>query len=258
MMRMIRRVIVALTLFGWALAVADAAEFGAHLDWSRRVMLSVPVNGVVKSVHANVGDQVAKDAVLLRLDPREFDTAVRRAEAELKSRQEQRAEAKREVERAEELYERTVLSDHELQVARIQLKSAEAELEAAHAALSKARLAKERSEMRAPFDAIVLRRTAEVGQTIVSSLNPEAVFVLAEQGHMLARAGVAHSKLRDLKLGDSGNIVADDKQYPGTLIEIGLEPVNTEGTEPVYGIVYRFATGDTLLRKGQRVKLQLP
>ncbi len=238
--------------------VALAIEVDARLDWSKRVELAFPVNGVVAGVHAGHGDRVNKGEILVFLDPREFNTAVNRAQAAVKSQQELKLEATREVERAEELYERTVLSDHELQTTRIALETATARLEAARAELSQAQLAKERSELRAPFAAIVVSQNVEVGETIVSSMQARTLVVLAEQGRMLARASVSAGQLELLKIGDAATVVVGKRRISGSVLQIGLEPIGSESGKPLYEVVCQFATDGVTLRKGQQVRLELP
>jgi len=95
-----------------------AEEFEAKLAWSKRVELSTPVNGIVHKVFSEPGKIVAKGEVLVQLDPRIFKADLKYAEAKLKNSNEQSLEAKRELVRQLDMYDREMLSEHDLQVAK--------------------------------------------------------------------------------------------------------------------------------------------
>ena len=86
-----------------------AQEFTARLQWSQRVELGSPVNGIVEKVTVNVGDKVKKGDALVQLDNAVFKGHVNEYRAQLVSNQEVLKEAERERDRALELYDRTVL-----------------------------------------------------------------------------------------------------------------------------------------------------
>ena len=106
--------------------------------------------------------------MLLRLDSRGFQAAVDGAEARLDRARPTLQEARREVERAQELYDLGVLSDHELQLTRIALSQADAEYRLGEAGLTQARLDLEYSALRAPFDGLVLETHVAAGETVVT------------------------------------------------------------------------------------------
>ena len=112
--------------FGWLLLLIVssntlmAEEYEGMLVWAQRVELGVLVNGVVKEVPVTEGQRVKKDQLLLKLNERVFVADVNHAEADLKKAQEILIEAKRELDRVEELYNRTVSSEHELEQANLE------------------------------------------------------------------------------------------------------------------------------------------
>ena len=81
--------------------------------------ITSPISGVIEEVFVEVGQSIKKDQILLRFDSRLIDSNLTAAKAKLQAEKLNLEEAKKENERAEELYERTVLSDHDLQKAKI-------------------------------------------------------------------------------------------------------------------------------------------
>lgn len=237
---------------------ALGAEVSARLDWTRHVTLSTQVSGTVVAVPAEVGERVRKGAPLVRLDQRDFKARLAKARADVAALAASRKEAARELERAKNLYDRTVLSDHELQLARIEDVKAQAKLQAARAALTQAQLDMEHSVVRAPYEALVLRRQAALGQTVISGLKSVPLVTVAEAGRMVARAGVGADQLARLKLGQRVSVSVDKHRYEGHISQLGLDPL--AGSSPVrYTVEVEFALPPGLtLRAGQAASLELP
>ena len=238
--------------------VVHALEIPATLHWSKRVELSTPVSGVIKAINIDVGQRVKKDTVLVSLDARGFRAAQDKARASVKHLKEDWLEAKRERDRAQELYDRTVLSDHDLQVAKNALISAKSAYETAKAELVQAELNLEYSSLRAPFDAIVLKRKAEVGQTVVSELKPEIMVVIAAARQMIARGYIAASYLNGEIHGQSATVNVDGLDYEGKVKHVGLEPIKQDKQGIQYEIEIVFTTGQRTLRAGQQAIIKLP
>ena len=236
----------------------QAAQFEATLQWSKRVELGVPVSGVTQSVYVDVGQKVVKNEKLLQLDDTVFKARVKQASSALQSQEAQYKEAERELKRAEELYDRTVLSDHDLQVAKDNAVKAAAERDKAQAMLIKAKQDLKYSTLRAPFNALILERTAQVGKVIAAQLNPETLFVVADADRMLARLYVSEAQLTQLKLGQTAKVLFGNAQVEGVIKAIGFEPAKGVSNGTSYPVDIEFAAADQVLRAGQHVKVELP
>ena len=110
---------------------ARAGEYPAVLEWSQRVDLSTPLSGIVASVQVQPGQTVDTGALLLGLDPVPYKAQVAKARAETDRLAEEEADARRELECAQELYARTVTATTELDAARLKQARASAALAAA-------------------------------------------------------------------------------------------------------------------------------
>jgi RND family efflux transporter MFP subunit len=236
------------------------APINATVQWMHRVELSTPLTASVKEVLVETGDAVKKGQVLLRLDARAVQALALRAQAELTRLSVTRDEAENELHRAVSLHRRRLLSDHELQTARIEAAQAESDYTAAQAANAQAQLDLEHCTLRAPFDGVVVQRTAEPGETVVSSLKPESLLVVAETGHMRARAEVQRDVLAKIQRGQAYNVVVANHTYPGMVKYVGLEPLDGLGGQYAqYALVVEFnPPADAGLYAGQPAQLTLP
>jgi len=125
--------------------------------------------GIVAEVSVRPGEAVAAGQSLLSLDAREVRARVAHANSAVKKLVLHRAEAEREWERAQELFDRTVLSERELQLAEIGLNDADAAYQAAQAERIAAEVALECHSIKAPFAAWVLAVPVAPGQAIVNT-----------------------------------------------------------------------------------------
>lgn len=236
---------------------ANAAELQAVTGWVQRVELGPLVSGVVSEVHVRPGDRVDKGARLVTLDRRDFTSRVSRREAERRHAEMLLEEAQREDERAAELYDRTLLSDHERNQASIALEAARAAAETARAALSRARLDLERSQVRAPFDALVLAVAAVPGQSVVSELQSQPLVTLADGSALVARAAVDAAQAAELAPGQALRATLRGQPVEVRVRELGLEPLGGQAEPPRYALVVELPADVGTPRAGERLLLHL-
>lgn len=238
-------------LYRWIVSVALLAAAGAgaqelegRLEPGPARVLSLPVSGVVESVHVSVGDQVGAGARLLALDDRVFRAELRRAEAVLAEQQEVRAEARREWERAQELYDRTVMSERDLQLAKNAMLAAEASYAEAQAVRTRAAWELERSVLKAPSAGRVLGLHAYPGQVVVTRDRAPSLLELQPAGRWQVRAA-ADSRYRP---GELVRVQIGDAGYDGRVIRADTDAV----------LVGFSVAEDAGLQPGQSVRVSRP
>ena len=240
------------TLILLALAAPlQAADHAAVLDWSGRVSLTLSVSGVLDQVPARAGQVVKKGELLASLEPTLFKAAVAENRADLDRLTEEHADAKRDLERVQELYNRTVSATTELDAAKLRFARAQAGLAATQARLEKARRLLAESELRAPFDAVVLSRHGEPGLVITSQCQPAAVFSVARADELIARAQVDGNQAAGVKLGGDTEILAAGKTLNGRVVGLVAQ------TEGRYAIEVAVPRQEGLLA-GQPATIRLP
>lgn len=237
----------------------QAAELPAVLQWSQRVELSTPVSGVVQNVNVAAGERVRKGQVLLQLDDRIYAGRVEEASAAVARQQEEVAEAGRDLKRVQELYDRTVISTSELDLAKMRQAKAVAQLRETQARHKQEAKNRVDSVLRAPFDALIVTRMVEPGQTVAAGLQPQALLVLARSGEMVARAQASAEQIAALKTGQDVTVAVGKQNFRGKIRTLGLEPGSRDKSgNPLYALDVVFPTGDTVLRSGASASITLP
>lgn len=252
-----RRLIIALSLCAFA-TPSLAEEVPARLDWWQKITLSTPVSGVVAEVRVAPGQRVKRGDLLARLDERRLHAELEGARAEVKRLKLAFEEAGRELERNRELYERTVIAARDLQLAEIAYAMAEAEYAKARAEVTRLEVDLEQSRLRAPFDAVVIERHIQPGETVANSLSVTPMLTLASSEAMLARAWVDEAVLGRLAVGAQVGVQAGGRRFTGRIERLGLEAREVDGA-PRFEIIVRLdPSSTTVLRAGQAATLSLP
>jgi len=142
---------------------------------SRRVNISAEVNGRIVSVsdHFNDGAYFKKDDVLLKIDSREYQLAVVRADAQVAAAEQNLVRAQAESQQAKnDLSRLSVKSKNKISAYALrepQLKEAQAKLKAAKADYALAQLKLEKTVIRAPFNGRLINKKVELGQYVVAA-----------------------------------------------------------------------------------------
>lgn len=151
---------------------------------SREVTLKSRVSGEIRSVSSQFvpGGRIAKGEVLLSLDPSDIEMEVSKAESALEEaraalaiEQGSQTIAREEIRLLSEMSAEGV-AETDLALRKPQLQQAQAAVASAEADLRKARLDLERTMVRAPFNALIIDRSVNVG-TYVSAQETLATIV---------------------------------------------------------------------------------
>lgn len=142
------------------------------------IELTTRVSGVVEEVYVKPGQSVKKGAVLLRLNKVIYQAQVLEAGAEIERLRAEAAEAKRDLDRAEELYSRTVSSTTELDSAKLRHTRARSALTVAEARATIAKKNLADSELKAPFNGVIAAVPAAPGVVVASDCQPRALVVM--------------------------------------------------------------------------------
>jgi len=252
-------VILALCLgVPWA-SPAAALELKGWLEWVHKVEMRVVENGVVEEVAVSAGQHVKQGDLLLRMDQREAKAALLGVKAKVARARIATESAGRERHRSQELFDRGLIAIEELKEAELKEAAAIAEEESAKAAEAAAQVALERTELRAPFDGIVVARNVWKGAVIYKTIQQEPLIVLAPDDKMIARALVTASVLRLFRPGQYARVKVANGLREGRIYSLGVEAVRVELQGAVYylDVVIDRSPAEPL-RPSETVEILLP
>ncbi|AXQ29253.1 efflux RND transporter periplasmic adaptor subunit [Solimonas sp. K1W22B-7] len=202
----------------------------------RKAAVASKGTGRVEWLGVSEGDTVKQGTVVARLESRDVEATYRAAAANtavaaaaLTTAQNEREDAQRNLDRFNVLFRKKLVSLLNMQDAKSRYAravasqaSAKAAVDAAKANEEYARSGVEYTQIRAPFDGVVISRSANVGD-IVTPLSSAAdakgaVVVMADMSTLEVDAEVSESSLASIKVGQPCEIVLDafpDRRYRG-------------------------------------------
>ncbi len=145
------------------LLVEQQQRAPASVISANRATITAEVIATIRAIFVDVGDEVEKGRLLLRLDDDNARLALAQARAGLDAVDAQIVEAESRVKKAEELLGKNFISDEELIARRSNLAVLQANREGQLVAIRRAELDFARTRISAPFNAAVVERQAQVG-----------------------------------------------------------------------------------------------
>jgi len=238
---------------------AIALQMSGRLEWQHRVEMRAVENGVVEDVLVTLGEHVDEGDLLLRMDQREARAAALEAKARVARSVVELEDAERERERSQELFDRGLIAIEELKDAELKQAAASAEHESAKAVQAAADILLERTELRAPFDGIVVARNAYDGAVIYKTLQQQPLIAVAPTDKMIARVLVTADVLRRYRPGQPAQINVRGRGRDGIIYSLGVEAVRIDPDGAVYELDVLFdSKPDEILRPSEFVQVILP
>jgi HlyD family secretion protein len=245
-----------------------------NIQPTTEVEVSSERSGVIRTVNVKANSLVKTGDVLAELDTERLEAELTRVKASLAAAEARLADARatlteREIvfNRAERLSKQGISSTQDLDTARAARSRAAAGVLAAEADIQvvKAELVMQETDITkmrilSPVDGIVLKRDAEPGQTVASSLQAPVLFKLAEDlARMQLEAAVDEADIGAVKTGQKASFTVDaypGKSFPAVIETIEYSPEVTDNVV-TYKAVLTVDNRDLLLRPGMTATAQI-
>jgi len=189
----------------------------------------------IEEVYVKNGESVEKGELLVRLRSREFEDRLRQAQANLRINNARAKQAKAtldelssQFERQQELADRDLISELELEQIRSQYASAEANYELAQAQIDQAestvseqREALSQTEIRAPIDGTIGQRNVEVGMQASTS---NRLFTIGNLENSKITINLTERMLNYIEPGQTVRIYSEN--FPDTVITSEIDRIS--------------------------------
>jgi len=230
---------------------------GYVVTGNRYISIGVRVAGRIDAYTVQEGDLVQKGAVLVRLDDRDYQASVQRAEANLALKKANLVLKRKQAERMRELHTRGLIAAQNLDLAENELEVAQAEVRQAEAEVSLARVNLEYTKLTAPTDGIVLAKLKEVGEIAVPGGFAGAgdLIRIANLHDLRAEVDINEVDFRRVSMQQQVEVVPDaypDRKYPAQVSKIYPQANRQKGTLKVE---VKFTKADEYLRPDMSVRL---
>jgi len=266
------------------------------------VQVGSQVSGQIREVLVDYNAEVRQGQLIARIDPETFEYRVRQSQADLEAARAQvltaqanvgaaraavsralvnRAEAQRDLERKQQLVERSFISPAELDRARATFDAATEDVRAAHAQLevtqaqartaeasvrqreaqlAQARVDLERTAIRAPVDGIVIKRSVDAGQTVAASLQAPELFVIARSlRDMQVDTSVDEAEIGRIRPGQRATFTVDSfpgRGFAGEVLQV-RKAAQTVQNVVTYTVVVSAQNPDLMLIPGMTANVRI-
>lgn len=238
------------------------------------VQVGTQVSGQIKELFVDFNSTVKRGQLVARIDPETFTYRVRQAEADMEAArsavmraQVSQVNAKRDLERTQELVKRNFVSPAEVDskqsafdLATAELRTAQATVQQREAQLAAAQVDLGRTEIRAPVDGVVIKRSVDVGQTVAASLQAPELLVIARDLHdMQVEVSIDEADVGRIQPGQSATFTVDafpGRSFTGKVSQVRKSPTNVQNVI-TYTVLVTAANADLLLLPGMTANVRI-
>ncbi len=252
------------------------------------VQVSSQISGQIREIFVDFNSTVTAGQLIAQIAPETYEHRVRQAEADLEAARAtvavQQAElyrakvnladAERDYKRKQSLVEKNYISSAELDKAQTTLEAAKAQLRVVEAQasnsaalvrqrdaqLGQAKVDLGRTQLRAPVDGIVIKRSVEPGQTVAASLQAPEMFVIARNlSDMQVETAIDEADVGRLLAGQEATFTVDafpGKRFKGEVRQV-RKAAQVVSNVVSYTVVISAANPDLILLPGMTANVRI-
>ena len=238
------------------------------------VQVGSQVSGIIQKLFVDYNSVVTESQPIAQIDPSPFQAKVDQARASLRTARGNLSKAqvdldqhKIELGRTLELRKQEFVAQSDLDLARTNVRDAEAQIEVAlaqvdqaKAALASAQLDLAHTTITSPVNGIVVSRNVDVGQTVAASLQAPTLFVIAQDlTRMQVNANVSESDIGGVMEGRAAEFTVDafpHEPFHGTVVQVRNAPISIQNVV-TYDVVIGVDNRDLKLKPGMTANVSI-
>ena len=228
---------------GASSAGAPLLNASGYIVARRKAVVSAKIQGRLSSLRVEEGSRVREGEIIARLEDRDYLAQVERAEAAVQRAEADLAEARRQARVALGLSNEQIGTRDALDGANSRVTVSEAAVRQAKAEVEFYRAVLANTEIRAPFSGTVVKKMAEVGESVAPippgvniSTASGAIVALADLDTLEVEVDVAESNVAKLGPDQPAEVSAEafpDRKYQGRLRQVIPTADRTKATVQV-------------------------
>jgi HlyD family secretion protein len=214
-----------------------------YLVARRKAVVSAKIQGRLSELRVEEGSKVRAGEVIALLESNDYEAQVKRAQAAVQRAEADLAENQRQLRLAERLTTESVVSVDQRDASASRVRMAEAALAQARADAAFAEAQLQNTFIRAPFTGVVVKKMAEVGESVAPippgvniSTASGAVVALADLATLEVEADVAEANVAKVSNGQPAEVTVEaipDRRYKAVLRQVIPTADRTKATVQV-------------------------
>ncbi len=188
------------------------------------VKIAARVSGKIIALDVEEGDSVKAGQVLVRLERDQYVASLEKSKSALLEARANLTLAESGLRRTQELFQRNLASQADLDEAQAKYDQALSRLQQAEASVREAEDALRKTVLVSPINGVVIKKNKEVGEVALGSqFQEDVILVVADLKTMEARVEVNENDIINVNPGDTAMVEIDafpDSLFPGVVTEI--------------------------------------
>jgi HlyD family secretion protein len=220
-------------------------------------------SGEVLAVHAEIGDVVQKNTMLIEIDKRTPKNNVAQNEAALAAAKARLAIAKTQLDRANQLYKSQTLTMTDVEKADLEYANADAQVVASQVALENAQITLEDCEVRAPVTGTILTKSVEPGTVIQSTTQAVSggttLMEMADLTNVQIRTRVDETDIGKVQPGMPTKVTVaayPNQPFDGVVLKVEPQAV-VEQNVTMFSVLIKIANREGLLKPGMNADVKI-
>ena len=242
--------------------ITSAVAATGTIEPIRVIDVKSQASGEVREVAVELGDNVERGALLVRIDPRDVRNAHNQAQADLDVAEARYTVAQRKLERSADLRESQVVTEEEYESALLEEANARAALVKAETNLELAADRLNDVAVGAPIAGTVVEKTVEEGQIITSAKEMTGGTILlrmADLNEVQVRTLVDETDIGVIEPGLEATIKVEaypDQDFTGTVLQVEPQAV-VEQNVTLFAVLTRIQNRQGLLKPGMNADVEI-
>ncbi len=242
--------------------ITSAVAATGTIEPIRVIDVKSQASGEVREVAVELGDDVERGALLVRIDPRDVRNSYNQAVADLDVAEARYTVAQRKLERTADLRVSQVVTEEEYETALIEDANAKAALVKAQTNLELAEDRLNDVAVGAPITGTVVEKTVEEGQIITSAKEMTGGTILlrmADLNEVQVRTLVDETDIGVIEAGLEATIKVEaypDREFTGTVLQVEPQAV-VEQNVTLFAVLTRIQNREGLLKPGMNADVEI-
>ncbi len=243
-------------------SIVSSVEATGTIEPIRIIEVKSQAGGEVLDLPVELGDNVERGKLLVRIDPRDVNNAYAQAKADLDVAVARFDVAERQLKRMQELHNSDIVTAEELESAILEHANANAALVRAQTNLELAEDKLNDVTLRAPITGTIVERTVEQGQVVTGTRDLTGGTVLmrmADLNEVQVRTLVDETDIGRLEPGLPAEITVEaypDRTFRGSVLKIEPQAV-VEQNVTMFAVLTRIQNEEDLLRPGMNSDVEV-
>lgn len=238
-------------------------EASGSIEPIRNVEVKSLASGEITRLFVDVGDEVQPGDLLAEVDPRDVRTAYRQAEADLGVAQARVDISGTQLKRSEDLFEAGVITEQELENARLEFQNTEAQYIRSQSSFELAELRLNDVTIRAPLAGTILAKNVEEGAVIQSASGNvsggSVLFQMAALEQMQVRTNIDETDVGKIREGLYATLTVEaypNQDFVGQVLKVEPQAVVSSNVVQ-FPVIITLDNSAGLLKPGMNAEVEI-